>query len=134
MKYLALDYGEKRIGLAGSDSGTIVTPLEVFEIKNNDFTLLIQKIIQYDPKYLIIGLPVSTNGQEKESAQKVRQFVNYIKDKIKVIKLEYTNEIYTSTEARERAKTINWKKGKPIDHFAAAIILEQFLNSSKASN
>ena len=134
MVYLALDYGEKRVGLAGSDSGSIVTPLEIVDIEGNDFTPVIQKINSYHPKYLIVGLPISTNGEERNSAQKVRQFIEKIKGKVNHAIIKYTNEIYTTIEAQERAKQIKWEKGKPIDHFAAAVILEQFLNTSKTSN
>lgn len=134
MKYLALDFGEKRMGLAGSDSGSVIMPLEVVSVVSDDYDGLIQKINQYNPQYLIIGLPVSTDGQEKNSAKKVKQFVQEIRNKIVVKNIKYTNEIYTSVEAQERANQIGWKKGQPIDHFAAAVILEQFLNTIKTSN
>lgn len=134
MRYLAFDYGEKRVGLAGSESGSIITPLESIDINNNDFALLVQKINSYHPEYLIVGLPVSTDGQERESAKKVRQFIMTVKDELNVKEIKYTNEIYTTIEAQERAKAAGWKKGEPVDHFAAAVILEQFLNTSKTSN
>lgn len=134
MRYLALDCGEIRVGLAGSDSGSIITPLEFIDINNNNFLPLTQKINSHHPEYLIVGLPVSTDGRERESAKKVRQFINNIKDELNVKEIKYTNEIYTTIEAQERAKAAGWKKGEPVDHFAAAVILEQFLNTSKTSN
>lgn len=129
MEYIAIDYGEKKVGLAGSQSGVIVTPLEI--IINNNSIQLIQKLFDrinfYQPQQIVIGLPVNKDGQAGSQAQKVKAFGKIIGNNFKDKKIYYTNEFLTSIQAQERSR----KKGVASDDHAAAIILEQFLKTQK---
>jgi putative Holliday junction resolvase len=126
VRYLAIDYGEKRIGLAGSDTGIVITPLEILSINSesvlDELTRAIQK---YQPEEIIFGLPLRDDGQPTDLSSKVSEFADQLKPLIPEIKIHFVNEFMTSIEAQART---NKKRGEFIDDESAAIILEQFFN------
>lgn len=132
MDYLALDYGRKRIGIAGSDSGLIVQPLAIINGEDSQDLLrkTLEKISQYQPKEIIIGLPVDAQGNLTVMAQEVKKFSKAIKKSFINIPIYFTNEILSSFAAEQRSgKT----KREHIDDHAAAVILEQYLTQKKGN-
>ena len=129
MNYLAIDYGDKRIGLAGSDSGVLAQPLEIMQLHtDSDKDTLLDKITsKYQPETIILGMPVNEDGTFGPQADRVINFKNEITKKYPRIKVVSVNEFLTSFEAKERAGR---KIGQPYDDYAALIILEQFLNQT----
>ncbi|MBR5192726.1 MAG: Holliday junction resolvase RuvX [Clostridia bacterium] len=131
-RFLCLDLGEKRIGVAVSDPfNTYALPVETYNRKNLKTDLL--KISQYVKEKsitaIVCGLPVNFDGTESIQTKRAKFFID------KLIELGYTvysvDERCTSVEAEEtlkqQGKTIKETK-LYVDSLAATSILEGFLN------
>ena len=133
---LGLDFGDKTIGIAVSDkSKTIATPIITIKRKGilKDIEKLLSILEEYDVGGIILGLPLSLDGNENERTKKVRKFAQEIK-KCKDIKIEFHDERYSSDvvykELRKNSIS-NAKIKKKIDQMAASYILQGFLDSAK---
>ena len=128
MKYLAIDYGLKRIGLAVCDPSEIISsPLTV--IKNSDKLIdEIAKIIDSESvEALVIGLPLNMDGSAGPQAELTKEFTDKLKDTVD-IPIHFQDERLSTFEAEQKLNAADIKKTKaPIDAIAAAQILEDFL-------
>lgn len=130
---MAIDYGDKRIGLAMTDLlGILVSPYKVLESLNPEKNAdIISKIIESENvELIIIGLPLNMDGSVGSRAEKTKQFGKLLAEKTKA-KIVFHDERLTSLEADERLKNSgikDYKKRKEkLDMVAAAIILEDYL-------
>lgn len=140
MKYLAIDYGTTKMGLATADSEMkMAIPRPMFFYKkieqaiNNIKELTKQEGIDK----IIIGLPLSLNSQETEISQKIRNFAEILKKEVD-ISIDFENEILSTQEAVSnqesflgKIKTRSFKfkiNPKNLDSQSAAIILQSYLN------
>jgi len=133
---LGLDFGDKTIGIAVSDkSKTIATPIITIKRKGTlkDIEKLLSILQEYDVGGIILGLPLSLNGNENEGTKKVRKFAQEI-IKCKNIKIAFQDERYSSDVIYKelRKNSISNKKiKKKIDQMAASYILQGFLDNAK---
>lgn len=128
MRYLGIDYGSKRIGIAVSDEeGRIAFPHSV--IDGGDQREAIKKIknIAQDRAAvtIIIGLPMSFSGTKTAQTRSVETFANTLADEVQ-LPVEFENEILSSRMG-ERAGVPR----KYLDASAAAIILQSYLDKHK---
>lgn len=126
MSYLAIDFGTKRVGVAVS-RGTLAVPLVVLVNEDNLFEELLKIIEQEEIQKIIVGL------SENEMALKTEEFVRELKAKTEV-PVEFADETLSSHEVEQRLKNQGIKhkvRSGPIDHFAAAIILENWLEQQQ---
>jgi putative Holliday junction resolvase len=131
-RILAIDYGEKRIGLAITD------PLKMFAIPlttiNNDknFWDSFKKVFkEYMITFIVIGYPLSEDGEKTEITSLVEKFSRELLKRYK-IEFEFVDERYSSAIAWEHiVKGVSSKKKRRnkalIDMNAAAVILEDYL-------
>ncbi len=137
MRYLAIDHGQKRTGLAVSDaSETLVSPHSVIETQSSVELLrrILPVIADEQIETIIIGLPYNMDGSEGPRAKQVRQFADQLADKVEIPILFY-DERLSSFEAEglmTEMELTRKKKKKRLDAIAAAAILRAFLDS-KAS-
>lgn len=136
-KYVALDIGDVRIGVAKSDiMGIVATPLEVIDRKKIKSVPRIKAILeQENTKKLVVGIPKSLDGTEKRQAEKVREYIEKLKKNISGLEIFEVDE-RLSTVSADRILTEMGSKGalekrKVVDKVAAAIILQAFLDSRK---
>ncbi|WP_300356680.1 Holliday junction resolvase RuvX [Fusobacterium sp.] len=136
-KYISLDIGDVRIGVARSDiMGLVATPLEVIDRKKVKSVKRISEILnENNTKSLVVGIPKSLDGTEKRQAEKVREYVEKLKKNIDGLEIFEVDERLTTVSA-DRMLTEGGKKGalekrKVVDKIAAAIILQTFLDSKK---
>ena len=127
-KILALDVGQKRIGLAITDDLKIIAiPYRV--IKREAVLKELEAIIRNeDIEKLVLGLPYLESGARGSQAKDIEQFVKTLRQKID-LKIEFVNEFLTSKEAEDRYQSMaskTYEKGR-IDEMAATIILEDYL-------
>lgn len=124
MKYLGIDYGDKRVGLAWSDSeGKIAFPRKTLANVGNRVCAEIKKIAKKENiSEIVLGLPVTFGGQDSEQTKKVRQFAKKLQGAL-TLKIEFENEILSSRIARRSAGA-----KKNVDESAAAIILQSYLD------
>lgn len=137
MRILALDVGDVRIGVAISDPmGMIASPLEVIDRKKVKALYRIKDLIRENNVELIVsGMPKSLDGTEKIQAQKVRQFLEKLKQKIKGIEIVTIDERYSTVSADKILNFSNRKgaieKRKVVDKVAATVILQTYLDMKK---
>lgn len=134
-KVLALDYGKKRIGCASGDmSLKIAVPHGIIENKNLNF--VISKILdfcnEWKVKMIVVGLPVSMDGNDSHITKCVREFVDKLKESISWVEVKLFDERLTSFEAdnlmKSAGKTTKDKK-EYRDCYAACVILQRFFDS-----
>ena len=133
-RILALDYGEKRIGLAISDPlGVTAQGLGTIEYKNlKEAIAEIKNVIaRYSVEELVLGLPLNLKGEIGSIAREVQKFADQLKSETG-IPVSFWDERLTSVEA-ERAliqmgKSPSLNK-KQIDEIAAILILQGYLQT-----
>ncbi|MDP0493424.1 MAG: Holliday junction resolvase RuvX [Fusobacterium sp. JB021] len=136
-KYISLDVGDVRIGVARSDiMGIVATPYEVINRKKVKSVKRIAEILkENNTKSLVVGIPKSLDGTEKRQAEKVREYIKKLKKNIEGLEIYEVDERLTTVSA-DRMLTDGGKKGalekrKVVDKIAAAIILQTFLDSKR---
>jgi putative Holliday junction resolvase len=131
MRYLAIDYGSKRTGLALCDRlEMIASPIAVIEIP----ALVIQKVFALikdeQVETVVIGLPMNMDGTEGQAAKTVRAFAKELAAAT-AIPIIFHDERLSSFEAEEKLAAADFtrkKKKKRLDAVAAAGILQSFLD------
>lgn len=136
-KYISLDIGDVRIGVARSDiMGMLATPYEVINRKKVKSVKRIAEILEENnTKSLVVGIPKSLDGTEKRQVEKVREYIEKLKKNIDGLEIYEVDERMTTVSA-DRMLTDGGKKGalekrKVVDKIAAAIILQTFLDSRR---
>ena len=133
---LGLDFGDKTIGIAVSDkSKTIATPIITIKRKGvlKDIEKLLSILEEYDVGGVILGLPLSLDGNENERTEKVRNFAKELQ-KCKDINIAFQDERYSTDVIYKELRKNSLSKHKikkKIDQMAASYILQGFLDSAK---
>ncbi|PID66206.1 MAG: Holliday junction resolvase RuvX [Gammaproteobacteria bacterium] len=125
---LGIDYGDKKIGFAVGQTITGSTnPLQVV-YQNGEMWQKIDQIFQdWQVKTVIIGKPELADGRPHPLEKKIETFIIEMEMRYNV-EIYRENEAYTSCEAQ--ALQGGESTGKPLDAFAAAIILESWMRSN----
>ena len=140
MRFLGIDYGTKRIGLAISDdSGRIAFPKEIVK---NDSTAVsrIGSIIKDERiEGVVIGESSDLNGNDNTIQGKIKSFANELKQ-LSLVEVVFQKEFMTSVEARrtkifkkDRDQTgassrVKKDVGEKVDAKAAMLILQRYLD------
>ncbi len=133
MKILALDFGEKRIGIAIGDPEVGVAAARDFLENSSDvFENLIDLIGQDNVEQILIGLPYGLSGGETEQTKSAREFAAELESKT-ATKIELVDERFTSRIATSNLQAAgeNSRKQKSlVDSEAARIMLQEYLDSN----
>jgi putative Holliday junction resolvase len=131
MRLMALDIGERRIGIALSESGILATPHSVMQrkTKEEDFTRLRQLAADLKIERIIVGIPHSLSGFELlgPQARRVKRYAAALAQAID-LPLEYFDESYSTVEAQTYL-SIKGQRKVPLDAAAAAVILQNYLDT-----
>ena len=131
---LALDIGEKRIGVAvGDETGTLARPLTTITrgSKRQDFERVARLVTEQNAGRVFAGYPRSLSGDEGPQAQRVRRYVETLAATLPV-PVELWDERYTTVEATDRlheAKRRRPRDRGQLDAAAAAITLQDYLDA-----
>lgn len=135
-RILAIDYGEKRIGLAITDPLRIF-PYPLTTILNNNFLFdELKKIFnEYSIELVLIGYPLKESGEKSRIIEQIEKFESKIKIVFDV-KTEFVDERYSSEIAKQMIlETVPSKKKRRdkslVDKNAAFVMLQDYLNSIK---
>ena len=141
MRFVAVDYGRKRIGLAISDATAFLArPWQVVNIVDPDPETAAVMIADVFPRLMtesegvdgiVVGLPRRLDGTDTELSEDVRVFARQL-EMITGIDVHLVDERLTSVEAEAQLATRekDWRKRKKqIDAVAAAIVLQDFLDA-----
>jgi putative Holliday junction resolvase len=136
MRLMALDIGERRIGIAISDSGIFATPHSVLPRKSKaeDFARLGRLMTELKIERVIVGLPYSLSGPDEigPQARRVQRYAEALAATVS-IPFEYFDERYSTVDAAVYL-SIPGQKKVAIDAAAAAVILQNYLDSLKDSS
>ncbi len=147
MKFLGIDYGTKRIGLAMSDDdGKIAFPKEIVLNDSNMLENIGEILKKEKIDEVVIGESVDFSGKLNALSVRIELFINDLIEKFN-IPIHKQKEFLTSVEARKRGSTkeiltqkqshsrLKDKKRGHIDASAAALILQRYLDKkSKQEN
>jgi putative holliday junction resolvase len=130
MKYLGIDYGKTKMGLAVSE-GQIASVLEVIKISGlNDALHKIEKVIKEEKAdRVVVGIPES--GEARKISKK---FITELRSRLKEDPVEVMDAEETLSSFQARALMHDMHLGEKSvrqkeDEYAAAIILQTFLDS-----
>lgn len=140
MRKIGLDVGDRTIGVAVSDPLGItaqgVTTIERVGIRKDSGKVL-DYVREYECDVIVMGLPLSMNGEDSSQTEKVRDFRRMLENKMrstgmKGIEIVWQDERLTTVQAEKvmiAADVSRSKRKKVIDKQAAVIILQSYLDS-----
>ncbi|MEA3350410.1 MAG: Holliday junction resolvase RuvX [Chloroflexota bacterium] len=137
MRILAIDPGEKNIGLALSDpTGTIANPLKVLEHKARakDAKAIVRLAEQYNVERIIVGQNLDVDGSPTYQGRKARRLAAAIRARTD-IRIEFWDEYgstQTARDARIAMGVSRRKRSGHLDALAATVILQSYLNANQA--
>ena len=135
MRYLALDHGTKRIGVAVSDELKIIAqPLEYILTEPFDAFLARLKhlIVEKEVELVFIGMPRNMDGTYGPATEKVRAFIAVLTPEISV-PIRTLDERLTSAQANRVLLEGNVRRAdrkQKVDAMAAAILLQSYLDNA----
>lgn len=130
-RILALDWGEKRIGVAFSE-GILASPHSVIKrrSKTKDYEQIVQLTIKTEADLVVLGLPTSFDPNNPIGPQAKRVLKHYrALEKLLDIPIKLSNESYSTVDAANFLQQSGRKTKVPIDAAAAAVILQAFLDT-----
>lgn len=137
MRVMAFDIGSARIGVAVSDSsGTVALPVSVVDTAKAkaDGALIGRLLGDYEVEKILVGLPLSLDGQEGQQSQVVRMLASSLLGH-RGLEIEYADERLSSVEAKrllaEQGLTEREMRGK-LDMHAACLFLQSYLDSGQS--
>jgi len=130
MKLLAIDYGEKRIGLAITDGYWIAPQKPLENLSLDEIIITLEKIVKREKiEKIILGLPYPFKIKQNDRLKITKTFGKELEQAISV-PLEFSSEIFTTKLAKMFSYTKSQKKN--IDSRAACFILEHYLTKINA--
>lgn len=136
MRYLGIDYGEKRIGLSYADEVRIASPLKAATQPSLELRLQYMKgVIQaYRIQVLVVGYPYRLDGSSGKAVERVEAFVQILKDQFR-LPIFSVDEACTTQDAGRLAPPLKnlrqqkaYRKSGELDSQAAALLLQEFLD------
>ena len=132
MRYLAIDYGSKRTGLAICDPAeTIASPLTVIHGQKELLRRISDIVETENVEAIVLGLPLNMDGSTGPQAELVFKFADQLKAHLDIPILFQDERLstFTAEEKLSRTEFTRKKKKKRLDAIAAAEILQVFLDN-----
>jgi putative Holliday junction resolvase len=133
LRILAIDYGNKRVGIAVSDAlGWTAQPLATLQMHGHQKLLaeIKEYIEKYDVEVIVVGMPYNMDGTRGKRAEITQAFINFLNNNLELpIKLQ--DERLTTSQAKNillEADVSRKGRKKVIDKLAASLILQSYLN------
>jgi putative Holliday junction resolvase len=141
---VALDVGERRIGVAVSDaSNTIATPLEVIRrtSKAEDFARIAEIARRVGTRVLVVGHPLDADDGIGPQARRVERYVELLAETVRAEGLELTIRLQDEHGSTQRAQQALLASGRgarkrreKLDAAAAAVILQDYLDAQRSAH
>jgi len=130
--FMGLDYGVKRIGVSfGSKLLASAQPCaSVSGTASQQWIQIAERIAQWEPQALVVGVPFHPDGAEHENTHRARRFIRQLEGRFKLPVFE-VDERYSTTEALSEQYTTG-SVNADIDSESACIILNQFFRTLKS--
>ena len=135
-RILAIDYGQKRTGLAVTDplqiiaNGLTTVPTAQLEAFITDY------VKREEVERIVVGLPRQNSGEYSENMRRITPFVNRLKKVLPNIPVEMVDERFTSVLAHRAMidggmKKQDRQKKESVDKISAAIILQSYMDRNR---
>jgi len=142
MKFLAIDFGQRRIGIAVSDpTGTIARGVTTIDRKvTPQYLPHLKEIIEQEaPDKIIFGLPLGPDDEETDTCRAIRRFQQRIYQKLNLtIPFDFQDESYSSVRTHTIMRSTASRKKRAqkgnIDRIAACVILQDYLLANNSSS
>jgi putative holliday junction resolvase len=134
MRILAIDYGERRTGLAITDElGITAQGLDTIMVSSEDAIIpkVIEVIREKGANRIVLGLPLNMDGSESEKSRKVRIFGDTLIRET-ALPVIYWDERMTSMQAHRVMHEMEKKASRNkqmIDRISAMLILQEYMRS-----
>jgi putative Holliday junction resolvase len=138
MRVMALDYGERYVGVAISDELQLTArPLTTIRREKLRYTQFIERISELiaenEVATLVVGLPLNMDGSRGAAAERVESFVSDLRRSVSV-SIVTVDERLTSREAdrilREMGVGLRERRARS-DEYAASLILQDYIDEQK---
>ena len=143
MKLLALDVGDRRVGVAVSDlAGLIATPLEVIQrsSKVKDFSRIACLVREQGAGKLVVGHPLNADGSAGPQAVRVERYAGALSEALELAGLSVQVVLWDEYGSTQRAQALMISAGRRakdrrqrLDAAAAAVILQDYLDQQQSS-
>jgi putative pre-16S rRNA nuclease len=137
MRVMALDVGEKTVGIAVSDElGITASPRETLRRDGAEQERLSDIVRREEIGEVVVGLPISLNGTLGASADMVLGFVGQLRERLTIPVVTW-DERLTTAEAEKMLIGANVRRAKRrqvIDQIAATLILQSYLRTKSLSD
>lgn len=135
MKWMGLDYGDRRIGVAVSDElGWTAQGVEVIERRKEgaEFERIAQLVQQYEIGEIVVGLPKNMNGTIGPRGEICMSFAESLRERLDLPVTLWDERLTTVSAHRTLIEAdVSRKKRKGVvDKMAASLILQNFLDSN----
>lgn len=140
-RVLAIDFGERRIGLAVSDPSAIIAqPLPTLQRragKRAPIAKILDLIAEQDVDRIVVGLPLSLAGDDTDWTRTVREFAQSLQSR-SGLPVDLLDERLTSVQAERTVRGLGLKKTQReekqrIDSAAAMILLQMYLDRNRTT-
>jgi putative holliday junction resolvase len=134
MRVMALDVGEKKIGIAISDALLMTAqPRPTLRRKDlkSDISILGRLVEENEVHEIVVGQPLHMDGRESPQSEKVARFADEVRKALNV-PVVFWDERLTSFAAEQHLEEmgLKWRERRDhIDKIAAMIILQGYLDS-----
>lgn len=135
-RILAIDYGQKRCGIAVTDILQII-PNGLKTVATNELmTFLKDYLSKEDVECIVIGLPKQNSGKDSASCKYINPFISQLHKNFPLLKIERYDERFTSVLAHQTiiesgiGKKARRNKGL-VDEISATIILQDYMESNR---
>lgn len=138
-RFLAIDYGTKRTGIAVSDKLKIIANGLTTVPTHTLFEFLEKYMKEEEVECIIVGLPKQMNNEYSENVKHIRPFVRKLRSLYPHIQVELYDERFTSTLAQRTIIDAGLKRKARqnkalVDEVSAVIILQSYMESLKLQN
>ena len=131
MRYLAIDYGARRTGLAICDqSETIASPYAVIQERKNVLEKIVEIVDRENVDAVVVGLPLNMDDSTGHQAKIVIEFAKKLENKLSIPVLFQDERLssFAAADKLSQAEIPAKKQKKHLDAVAAAEILHAFLD------
>ena len=134
MRVLALDIGDRRVGVAVSDpSGKLARPVTTVKRTGRDFQVITDLVAEHAVDRVVAGYPSNMDGSVGAQARRVESYVDGLRRHVSV-PIELWDERLSSVEAErmmvEAGRSASYRRNR-IDAVAAAVILQSYLDAGR---
>ena len=127
--YVALDIGEKRIGVAlARDDVKIAMAYDTLNVDGGEVQAIAEIIVREKADVLVVGYPRNQAGEPTKQTEFVERFIEQLRDIVS--KIVFPDESLTSVKAEEilNARNQPYAKGE-VDALAASLMLQDYLET-----